>query len=208
MTATVPSSDSVSTTTIDAAALRARLDGADGRPAPRLVDVRTAAEWETAHIDGAYHLPLDVVSDRAARLAERADDAELVIVCQSGARAEQAARALAGAGVSATVLQGGMNAWGQAGGDVVRGTERWALERQVRLVAGSIVLSGVLASTKVPAAKWAAGFVGGGLTFAALSNTCAMGNLLSRLPYNTKVSSPDVGATVDALAGGRPAPTA
>ena len=72
-----------------------------------------------------------------------------------------------------------------AGGEVVRGeTTRWAMDRQVRLVAGSISLAGILASTVVPKAKWIAGGIGAGLTFSALSNTCAMGNLLARLPYN------------------------
>ncbi len=104
------------------------------------------------------------------------------------------------------VLDGGVNAWTAVGGDVVRGQAKWALERQVRLVAGSIVLAGVLASTRVPAAKWAAGFVGGGLTFAALSNTCAMGNLLGRLPYNR--SDSDVAGTVAALVRNRPSPVA
>lgn len=92
------------------------------------------------------------------------------------------------------------------GGAVVRGQERWGLERQVRLVAGSIALTGVLASTRVPAAKWAAGFVGGGLAFAAVSNTCAMGNVLSRLPYN-RDGSTDVAASVEALVKNRPAPS-
>ena len=58
------------------------------------------------------------------------------------------------------------------------------MERQVRLVAGSIALSSVLASTVLPRAKWGAAFIGGGLTFSAVSNTCMMANLLGRLPYN------------------------
>lgn len=186
------------TGTIDAVSLR-------GRDDVRILDVRTAAEFETAHIPGSYHVPLET-------LAEHGDDVagvtgEVVLVCQSGPRAAQAARTLAGLGATAThVLDGGMNAWLAAGGDVVRGESKWALERQVRLVAGSIALTSVLASTRVPAAKWGAGFIGAGLTFAALSNTCAMGNLLSRLPYNRGVDT-DVPATIAALVESRPAPT-
>jgi hypothetical protein len=78
-----------------------------------------------------------------------------------------------------------MNAWQAAGGEVSQGDrERWAMDRQVRLVAGSFVLAGVLASIGVPKAKWLAAGVGGGLVFSALSNTCAMANVLGRLPYN------------------------
>lgn len=183
--------------TIDALQLRNRLDQV------RLLDVRTASEFETSHIPGAYHVPLDTLGEHCADICNV--DAEVVLVCQSGGRARQAAEKLAAAGMAnMRVLDGGMNAWSTVGGDVVQGDEKWSLERQVRLVAGSIVLSSILASTKVPAAKWAAGFVGGGLTFAALSNTCAMGNVLSRLPYNRGAGT-DVSATVEALLRDRPA---
>lgn len=78
-----------------------------------------------------------------------------------------------------------MNAW-LAQGAPVKTSEnpKWALERQVRLVAGSIVLLAVLLSLVVPGTQWIAAAVGFGLVFAALSNTCMMGMLLSKLPYN------------------------
>jgi len=110
----------------------------------------------------------------------------MVLVCQSGGRAEQAADKLSREGKDDLVLlEGGMNAWQQAGAPVRRGeVQRWALERQVRLVAGSLVLATVAASAWVPRTKWVGAGVGGGLVFAAVSNTCMMGNLLSKLPYN------------------------
>lgn len=186
--------------TIDAGQLRQELDQV------RILDVRASSEFETAHISGSYHVPLDTLAEHCPDIC--GVDATVVLVCQSGARARQAAEKLASAGMTnMRVLDGGMNAWTSAGGDVVRGKEKWSLERQVRLVAGSIVLSSIVASTKVPAAKYAAGFIGAGLTFAALSNTCAMGNVLSRLPYN-RGSSTDVGATVEALISNRPASAA
>lgn len=82
------------------------------------------------------------------------------------------------------ILDGGIAAWEAGGFTVNRGAQRWDLERQVRLVAGSIVLSSVLGSIAVPKLKWVAAGIGGGLTFAALSNSCAMGMLLAKLPYN------------------------
>ena len=186
--------------TIDSVALRERLNGSSG---VKLLDVRNGAEFETAHIPGSYHLPLDQVGTYAGQLAS-VDD-ELVLVCQSGGRAQQAAEKLAGAGVTNTsVLQGGVGAWVAAGGPVDKGAEKWALERQVRLVAGSLVVTGILASTKAPKLKWLSGAVGGGLTFAALSNSCMMGNLLSKLPYNQAGSS-DPDAVVTALLKGTPA---
>jgi rhodanese-related sulfurtransferase len=188
--------------TIDAMSLRTLVD--DGQV--RLLDVRTAAEFETAHISGSYHVPLATLGEHCSDIC--GTDASVVVVCQTGSRATQAAKQLSTNGMdNVRVFDGGIGAWVNAGAPVVRGQEKWSLERQVRLLAGSIVLTGVVASTRVPAAKWAAGFVGGGLTFAALSNTCAMGNVLSRLPYN-KGGDIDVASSVEALVKNRPAPTA
>jgi hypothetical protein len=63
------------------------------------------------------------------------------------------------------------------------------MERQVRLVAGSIVLSSIPGSIAAPKLKWLAAGIGGGLAAAAMTNTCAMGMLLSRLPYNRGATS-------------------
>lgn len=157
-----------------------------------ILDVRTPAEFESSHIEGSYNVPLDTLKEHRADIARHLDT-DVVLVCRSGARAEQADASLSAAGSeNLHVLRGGMGAWETSGQRVVRGAQRWELERQVRLVAGGIVLSSILASTVVPAAKWVAGGIGAGLTFAALSNTCAMGTMLSRLPYNrVQGSDPD-----------------
>ena len=87
----------------------------------------------------------------------------MVVVCQSGSRSEQAATELRREGKQDMVLlDGGMNAWEQSGAPVERGEARWALERQVRLVAGSIVLSSIVASAAVPRLKWVGAGIGGG----------------------------------------------
>lgn len=178
MTTTNPS-------TVDAATLGELI--AAGR-APRLLDVRTPGEFEATHIPGAYNVPLDLLREHRAELRAHLDE-DVVLICRSGARAGQAERALATVGLSnLRVLDGGMLAWQAASAPVVQGRPRWELERQVRLVAGSIVLAGVLGSVFVPGLKWVAGAIGAGLTVAAISNTCAMGMLLGRLPYNRGAS--------------------
>ncbi|NND74567.1 MAG: rhodanese-like domain-containing protein [Ilumatobacter sp.] len=153
-------------------------------PTVRLIDVRTAGEYESAHIPGSYNVPLDSLGEHAAEFA--ALDHPVVLLCQTGARSTQAHGALTSAGKQQLhMLEGGMAAWQAAGGDVVHGTsEKWALDRQVRFVAGSLSLVGILASIAVPKAKWLAGGVASGLVFSAVSNTCAMGNVLMKLPYN------------------------
>ncbi|MGC5022366.1 rhodanese-like domain-containing protein [Micromonospora sp. DT47] len=171
-------------TTIDATSLRALIDSGRG---PRLLDVRTPGEFETAHIPGAYNVPLDLLREHREELRHHLDE-DVVLICHSGGRAAQAGQALAGVGLPRLkVLDGGMTAWRAVGAPVRLGRPRWDLERQVRLVAGSIVLASVLGSVFVPGLKWVAGVIGAGLTFAAVTNTCAMGMLLGRLPYNRGV---------------------
>ena len=153
-------------------------------PMLRVLDVRTGGEFDSVHIPGSYNVPLDTLSEHARDLASL--EHPVVLVCKSGARADQAHGKLTGAGKQRLhLLDGGLDAWEAAGGDVVRGTSTtWAMDRQVRLVAGSISLVGILGSLVVPKAKWLSGFVATGLTFSAVNNTCAMGNALARLPYN------------------------
>lgn len=175
-TPTIPAVD-----TIDVATFRQlRLDDPD----IRILDVRSGGEFETVHIPGSYNVPLETLGEHARDLASV--EHPVVLVCQSGGRASQAHGALSAAGKETLhILQGGIAEWETSGGDVVRGNvERWAMDRQVRLVAGSISLLGIAASTVVPGAKWIAGGVAAGLTYSAASNTCAMASVLSKLPYN------------------------
>jgi rhodanese-related sulfurtransferase len=164
-----------------------------------VLDVRTPAEFASAHIEGSYNVPLDTLKEHRTDVARHLDT-DVVLVCRSGARAEQADASLTEIGQpNLHVLRGGVSAWEAAGQHVVRGTQRWELERQVRLVAGTIVLGSVLASTLAPATKWIAGGIGAGLTFAAVSNTCAMGMMLAKLPYN-RVEGTDPAALLAQLA--------
>lgn len=152
-------------------------------PGIRILDVRTGGEFESVHIPGSFNVPLDTLAEHVRRVADL--DRPVVLVCQSGGRATTAQEKLNAAGkTNLRVLEGGMGAWLTAGGEVVKGEEKWALERQVRGVAGSIVLASILASLKFPKFRFLAGGVGFGLLFSAVTNTCAMGVLLGKLPYN------------------------
>ena len=183
------------TKTIDVPALRAML--ASGKDV-RLLDVRSPGEFETVHVPGSYNVPLDLLGEHRDEI--RRIGTEVVVICQSGNRASQAERRLAEVGMANVhVLDGGMNAWIAAGADVNRGEQRWGLERQVRLVAGSIVLASIAASAFAPSVRWVAGAVGAGLAFSAATDTCAMGNVLAKLPYNRRTSSCDVDEMVAQL---------
>jgi rhodanese-related sulfurtransferase len=153
-----------------------------------VLDVRTATEYETAHIPGSISVSLDELRADAHTVASLLPD-HAVVVCRSGHRAEQACQALAATGRDdLRILAGGIQAWEGNGGTVARGRDRWDLERQVRLVAGSLVLAGVLASLAWPPALVLPAGVGAGLTFAATTDTCAMGMLLAKLPCNRRAA--------------------
>lgn len=164
-----------------------------------VVDVRTAAEFETAHIDGAINLPLDQVEVHLRRIVSDAGG-RLLLICQSGNRANRAQQRLREAGLADTVvLSGGMNSWIASGAPVIRGRRKWSLERQVRLVAGGLVLTSIVADLWLPGARFAGAFIGAGLVFASVTDTCAMGMLLSKLPYNR--GRPDAAEALACIAG-------
>ncbi|MFE4312404.1 rhodanese-like domain-containing protein [Streptomyces sp. NPDC056891] len=169
----------------------------EGR-APRLLDVRTPGEFRAVHIPGSYNVPLDTLREHRAELLSHLEE-DVVLVCRSGARAAQAEQALAGAGLpNLRVLDGGVNAWEAAGAPVNRGPERWDMERQVRLVAGSVVLTTGLVGVLVPGVHLIGTAIGAGLAYAALSNSCMMGVLLSKLPYN-RGPRPDIRSVIAEL---------
>ncbi|MBG0741529.1 rhodanese-like domain-containing protein [Paeniglutamicibacter antarcticus] len=189
---------------IDASTLKTWEDNHDDL---MIVDVRSGAEFDSLHILGSYHVPLAMLSEHAEEFAAKMGT-RVVLVCQSGNRAEQARKhldAVGRAGVS--VLSGGVPAYAAAGGNVIRGRGRgrgpWALERQVRMAAGSLVLAGVLGSKFVsPKLGLIAGGIGAGLTFSAATNSCAMGQVLSKMPWNRSANEPTAHQALQSLSAG------
>ena len=192
-------SETPTVTALDAPTLREWIDRHEDLV---VIDVRSAAEFESQHIRGSYNVPLPLLSEHTDELAERLGK-RVVLVCQSGVRAEQARQRLGTAGLgSARVLTGGVPAFAAAGGDVVRGAQRWDLERQVRMAAGTLVVGGLLAGRFVsPKLRLLAGTIGTGLTFSAATNTCAMGNMLSKMPWNKTAAEPTAESAIRQLPG-------
>ncbi len=156
-----------------------------------VIDVRSPGEFAGGSVPGARNVPLERIADHAEGL--RGAGRETVTVCRTGRRAHQAAEALRAAGVEPVmVLDGGLEAYAaeepsaseDPSGLPAAMRAGWGLERQVRLVAGSLVASSILVSIWRPRARFLAGAVGTGLSVAALTNTCAMGRALSALPFN------------------------
>lgn len=168
--------------------------------APLLIDVRSAAEFAAVSVPGSLNIPLPLLEDNVAAIgAALAGPVELL--CRSGPRAERARQVLAGAGFDAATVSPQNVAQLERGGGAIRAGRRWSLERQVRLAAGSLVLIGLGAGRAFsPKARVVSGVIGGGLTFAALSNTCAMGAVLSRAPWNRGVAEPTLDGVLEQLA--------
>lgn len=156
--------------------------------AAQLVDVRSAGEFAAGHVPGAMNVPLDEIE---RRLGDLNAVQTLVLICKGGKRASMAADMIQKQRGNLAVLHGGTEAWEEAGLPlVVSAKSRWALERQVRLAAGLIVLSSVVVSLTVYAPMiYLAGFVGLGLTGAGLTDICPMGMLLAKMPWNRPSTS-------------------
>jgi rhodanese-related sulfurtransferase len=152
-----------------------------------LIDVRTPVEYRELHADPARSVPLDRLDPGALMEARNGSKHEpLYVICRSGSRGRQACEAFQAAGFSNVLnVEGGTLAWEQAGLPVVRGKKAVWLERQVRIAAGSLVVIGTALGAFVhPAFLGLAGFVGAGLVFAGVTDTCGMGMILARMPWN------------------------
>lgn len=160
------------------------------QPDLTLLDVRTPGEYAELHVPRASNVPLDKLAPKklygSGRLSK---DQPVYILCHTGGRAKKAAEKFAKDGFSqAVVVEGGTLAWKEAGLPVARRTTRViSLERQVRIAAGSLVVTGIVLGYFVH--PWFFGlsaFVGAGLVFAGITDFCGMGLLLAKLPWNSR----------------------
>lgn len=152
-----------------------------------LIDVRTPMEYREVHAAEARNVPLDQLDPSALVQARNGGrDEPLYVICRSGSRGRQACERFLAAGFANVVnVEGGTLAWVEAGLPVVRGRKTISLERQVRIAAGTLVLIGALLGVLVhPVFVGLSAFVGAGLIFAGITDTCGMGLLLARMPWN------------------------
>lgn len=160
------------------------------QPDLALIDVRTPVEYAEVHVGKARSIPLDTLKPGAlVASGQLPKDAPIYILCRSGKRAQTAAEAFVREGLdNAVVVEGGTLAWMEAGLPVERsGAKIISLERQVRIAAGALVLSGVLLGWLVsPCLYILSGAVGAGLIFAGITDYCGLGLLLAKAPWNKR----------------------
>jgi rhodanese-related sulfurtransferase len=150
-----------------------------------LLDVRSPAEYQGVHVKGAVNLPITSLKPAEVKSLVDSGKKKIYIVCESGGRSRRACETLVAAGVEVINVEGGTAACVTAGLPVVRGKGVISLERQVRIVAGSLVVVGVVLGVFVDQAFLGiSAFVGSGLVFAGVSNTCGMALMLAHMPWN------------------------
>lgn len=159
----------------------------------KLLDVRSAGEFNEMHIKGSLNIPIDTLASRMEELGKNSQ--AYVVLCRTGNRSPMAADMLIQSGIgSVKVMEGGITAWKKKGQPVIKGEGGISLERQIRVIAGSLVLSGIAAAWLFdPAFILVSLFVASGLIFAGLTDTCLMGMLLMKLPYNKKMYKAQMG---------------
>ncbi len=150
-----------------------------------IIDVRTPLEFSEIHATYAKNIPLDQLNLQSVPSHA---NGPIYLICKSGSRGQKACEKLLAAGITNVVnVEGGTMAWEQAGLPVKRGRKVMSLERQVRIVAGVlIVIGGVLALTVHPYLVGISMFVGAGLAFAGITDSCAMGMMMAKMPWNQR----------------------
>ena len=152
-----------------------------------LIDVRTPAEYDEVHVEGARNIPLDRLDPRAIATEHAGKTGPLYFVCKSGGRSQKACEQMIAAGIHDVVsVEGGTAACETAGIGVARsGRKVMSLERQVRICAGGLVVLGaVLGQFVNPAWHALSAFIGAGLVFAGVTDTCGMAMMLAKMPWN------------------------
>jgi len=157
-----------------------------GNPPAELLDVRTPPEFSTARLPGARLIPLGDL-DAAAFLKERPAARTIYVLCQSGGRARKAIEKFRAAGFYGCVLvDGGIQAWMDAGLPVIRGGGRTLpLMRQVQIAVGFLTAIGALLALAVN--PWFALIpllTGCGLFVAGATGFCGLALLLAQMPWN------------------------
>jgi glyoxylase-like metal-dependent hydrolase (beta-lactamase superfamily II)/rhodanese-related sulfurtransferase len=153
-------------------------------PQVKILDVRSALEFSQSHIEPSINIPIDMLSNKIGELSQAKQN--YLVLCHSGTRAAMAADMLLQSGIhTVKVIEGGIAHWEKEKLPIIRGQGGMSLERQVRIIAGSLVLLGIIMAALV---HWVfifiSVFVCCGLIYAGLTDNCLMGMLLMKLPYN------------------------
>jgi glyoxylase-like metal-dependent hydrolase (beta-lactamase superfamily II)/rhodanese-related sulfurtransferase len=170
-------------------------------PQVKILDVRSALEFSQIHIEPSINIPIDMLSAKINELSQSKQS--YLVLCHTGNRAAMAADMLLHSGIhTVKIIEGGIVHWQNEKLPVIKGQGGISLERQVRLIAGSLVLLGIILSWLL---HWAfifiPVFVSCGLVYAGLTDNCLMGTLLMKLPYNKNLYKTRLGGGTCSING-------
>jgi rhodanese-related sulfurtransferase len=152
-----------------------------------LIDVRTPMEYQEVHATVARNVPLDQLDPAAVWKSRQCGaDSPLYVICRSGSRGQQACQKFLQAGFTSVVnVEGGTLAWEKCGLPVQRGRKVVSLQRQVQMIAGSLIVLGVVLGWTVhPACSGLSLAMGAGLFMTGVTDSCLMGMMLAKMPWN------------------------
>lgn len=168
-------------------------------PQIKFLDVRSALEYSQIHIKDSVNIPIDMLTSKIKELSQSGK--KYVVFCRTGNRSPMAADILLQSGIhDVKVMEGGITRWQKERLPIIKGEGGISLERQVRLIAGSLVLFGIImAYLAHPAFIAISIFVCCGLIFSGITDNCLMGMLLMQLPYNQKLYKAKLGGGTCAM---------
>lgn len=163
------------------------------------LDVRSSAEFETEHIEGSCNIPLEECIKHKKGISKI--DKNIILICRTGNRAKIALQHLSKEGIkNVEIMKGGIIGCDKNQRKMIIGKQKWCIDRQVRLVAGSLVAGGVVLGYLIsPMFFLLSGFVGAGLVLSSLTNSCTMGMMLMKLPYNKSTKKVNVKKLIEEL---------
>jgi glyoxylase-like metal-dependent hydrolase (beta-lactamase superfamily II)/rhodanese-related sulfurtransferase len=159
----------------------------------KLLDVRSALEFNETHLKDSINIPIDMLGLKIKNLSQ--NNQSYIVFCRTGNRSPMAADMLLQSGVhSVKVMEGGITRWQKERLPIIKGQGGVSLERQVRGIAGGLILLGIILAWLI---HWAFIFisvwVACGLILAGLTDNCLMGMLLMKLPYNKRMYKAKLG---------------
>lgn len=157
-----------------------------------LIDVRSPAEYDAAHVDRSVLLPLDRLAAVQVEALRHGDDAPVYVMCKAGVRADQACRKLAAEGVGNLVLvTGGLDAWRGQGLPVICGKPAgMPVMQQVQLTIGTAVVAGAALAWFInPAWVVLCAAMGAGMMMAGMTGLCPLASLIGAMPWNKATES-------------------
>jgi len=150
----------------------------------QVIDVRTPAEFGEVHVPGAINVPLADIPSHLSELKVKSEERPIVLMCRTQNRIKLVFDQLQQPH-HFHLLEGGITAWKAAGHPIVQGERAISLEGQVRMVAGALIVLGVILGVAVnPWFLVIPAGVGAGLFHAGYTDSCLMGTILAKLPFN------------------------